>query len=148
MAFWLLGGFSGGGKPATGPVTVTPPPTGSTQVDTVCRALLAALPDTLDGKRQRQVSAAAERVAAWGDPPIVLRCGVAARPAPDPTALVLGVNGVDWVTTEENGATVWTTVSRSVTVEVRIPAKYADGAGDAIINPLTGPLRTAVPAAR
>ncbi|MGH3663119.1 MAG: DUF3515 family protein, partial [Micromonosporaceae bacterium] len=76
-----------------------------------CRGLLARLPDTLRGLRQRPVSAGAEQNAAYGQPPIVLRCGVA-QPDVAPTATVYSLSTVCWVPTKTKRATVWTTLDR------------------------------------
>lgn len=145
LAFWLLGGFAPAPRPeATGPVEVALPPPAPPQVTAVCRALVGALPDTVDGHRRRPVRGGAERVAAWGEPPIVLRCGVGPPPkTPDE----VGINGVFWAPTTVGGDTVWTTKSRSVVVEVRVPAGQAEESGQRIIHPLTGPITATVPPA-
>jgi hypothetical protein len=92
----------------------------------VCRALVARLPDDLGGLHRRQVSAGGEQNAAYGDPAIVLSCGV---PAPEiaPDAQLLGLSDVCWLTEEHDDRTVWKTIDRQVPLSVTVP-KAADGA--------------------
>lgn len=111
------------------PVTASPPPAAGDPTH-LCPALVAALPATLAGHRRRPVSGVpATRAAAWGDPPIVLRCGV-----PRPASLVPGsplitVQGVDWDTYPLGGSVRWTAVSRRVYVEVLVPDAYPGQGG-------------------
>jgi hypothetical protein len=54
-----------------------PPTSTAAPVVSACAALIASLPDELDtGVRRRPVTGDDTRTAAWGDPPITLRCGV------------------------------------------------------------------------
>jgi hypothetical protein len=84
---------------------------------------MSTLPLELTGEASRLVRSDTPYAYAWGDPPIVLRCGV-----PTPAGFVVGtgaiqINGVQWyVDTSDPAATVWTTVDRPVGVEVRVPA--------------------------
>jgi hypothetical protein len=141
--FALRGGFSDP-PPETGPVAVTAPPA-SAAADPVCAELLNALPRTLGGQAARPVSDAPHRAAAWGDPPIVLRCGVAKPAADSKKAQQLVINGVTWVYAEQSGRAVWTAVRRAVYVEVRVPAEYSETASQRIILPLAAPLTKTVP---
>ncbi len=66
-------------------------------------------------------------VVAWGDPPVVLRCGVT-RPAgltPGSSEQVFLAGEVYWLPVQEKSSTVFTSVDRSVYVEVRVPKKMA-----------------------
>ncbi len=63
-----------------------------------CVALVDDLPETLAGEERRLVAPAAAPGAAWGDPPIVLRCG-ADLAEPDADVECLEANGVDWFVT-------------------------------------------------
>jgi hypothetical protein len=87
-----------------------------------CPPVMAALPVELTGAFSRRVQAESLFAYAWGEPPIVLVCGVD-RPA----GFVVGVsaiqiNGVQWyVDTTDPDATVWTTVDRPVYVQVSLP---------------------------
>jgi hypothetical protein len=93
-----------------------------------CEQLVDDLPDTLADEERRLVSPAAAPGAAWGDPAIVLRCGVP-PPKLDDVAECLEANGVGWyVTTEDDAdqeadATVTAAGYRPV-VSVDIPGDY------------------------
>jgi hypothetical protein len=91
-----------------------------------CRALLEALPATVDGQPRRQVDPEGAYAAAWGDPAIVLRCGVRQHPEFDDFATCQETNGVGWFVPEdqisgEPGPITMTTIGREHTVEVRLP---------------------------
>ncbi len=131
--FWFLGGFEPG---PDDPVPVTAPPS-LPGADETCAGILGALPRELAGQGTRKVSDAPHRVVAWGDPPIVLRCGVGKPEALTPTAQVLGINGVEWVYEPDGDTIVWTTVSLPLPVEVRAPREFS---GDEILGPLAKPL--------
>ncbi|SDB99416.1 Protein of unknown function [Geodermatophilus telluris] len=101
------------------PVEVPAP---TPEADANCPQLLQALPLDLLGEPARLVDSDTPYAAAWGDPPVVLVCGV-----PQPEGLVPGeglftINGVTWfVDQSDPGATVWTAVDRAVYVEVSLP---------------------------
>lgn len=131
--FALLGGFSGdGGGPdaaatpsapaATGPVPTEERPLTERQ-ETVCRALMANLPDEVGGLRQRPVTAGAEQNAAYGDPAMTVACGVE-EVTYELTDHVWPVSGVCWYADERADATVLTTLDREVPVQVTVPAAY------------------------
>jgi hypothetical protein len=115
--FAVSGGFD---RPATGPVTVETPPAGAT-ADADCATVLGKLPTQLGDRQARPVSDAPQRVVAWGDPPVVLRCGVAA-PAVAQDAQLVTVDGVTWTSLERADVVVWTTTGRPVAVELRVPS--------------------------
>jgi hypothetical protein len=149
-AFAYLGGFSHARStprgPATGPVPVTAPPSlASTAAP--CASLLNRLPRTLDGSDARPVTAAPDRVVAWGDPAVVLRCGVPKPKAATAVAQEFVINGVAWVYADDHGTGVWTLTKRTVYVEVRTPAKYHGSASQVILNPLADPIAAALPLA-
>ena len=110
---------------ASNPATVEP-----------CAQVLSKLPVQLEGLSPRIVHA--EQSVAWGDPAVVLRCGVD-RPAnlaagsTDPTLLVDAVN---WLVTGGTTATKYTVIDRSVYIEVSVPSTSA--------QPPLGPLSDAV----
>jgi hypothetical protein len=87
-----------------------------------CARLHHALPDAADGRDRRDTEPASVRTAAWGDPPVVLRCGVPRPPGLTATSEVVEVNGVGWFLTERPRGFVFTTVGRTTYVEVRVPA--------------------------
>ncbi len=94
-----------------------------------CRAFVHALPARVDGQPRRTVEPAGAPAAAYGDPPIVVRCGVAKPHGFDRFATCQRANGVDWFIPErqQTGSPTditMTTVGRSQYVEVRLPAAY------------------------
>jgi hypothetical protein len=99
-----------------------PAPTGESEG--VCSALMADLPATvLDGKR-REVEPG-RHSAAWGDPPITLRCGVDKPPELSAASACYEVNGVGWFAEEASGGYLFTTIGRTAYVEVGVPSEYA-----------------------
>ena len=90
--------------------------------------------------RRRPVSQDSDTAAAWGDPPVILQCGV---PAPDRPEEEVVINGVTWSVRDIGAGFRWTTVGRAVNVAVEIPDAYANGAE--IVNPLADSLARTVP---
>jgi hypothetical protein len=92
-----------------------------------CPALVEALPDQLVDQPRREPSV--NYGAAWGDPAIVLRCGVDEPAGFDELSACQIVNDVAWFVPESQitGEAVdvtMTTVGRSPGVEVTLPAAY------------------------
>ena len=91
--------------------------------DLACPVLMSQLPLELAGEPSRLVSSASPHTYAWGDPAIVLICGV-----PQPAGYVVGagtivISGVEWfVDDSAPDVVVWTTVDRTVPVQVSVPA--------------------------
>jgi hypothetical protein len=104
------------------PLPVEVPPV-TPEAEASCPALMGTLPLELTGELSRQVDSDSPFAYAWGEPPIVLVCGVE-RPA----GFVAGVSaiqieGVQWyVDTTDPDTTVWTTIDRPVYVEISLPA--------------------------
>lgn len=87
-----------------------------------CQAVAERWPGTVGRLEPRVVAVQTDGVAAWGDPPIVARCG---KQPPGPTTdPCIDVDGVDWVATELDDGTMFTTYGRSPAVEVLVPAEY------------------------
>ena len=133
LVFWSLGGLAGapqagasGDPQATTPVSVPAPSLDATTAD-ACRALLAALPASVRDRRQRPVTGGAEQNAAYGDPPIVLSCGVT-KPSVPQVADLIGISGVCWWPEERSDRDVYTTVDRQVPVRVTVPKVYSASA--------------------
>lgn len=95
-----------------------------------CAGLVHALPQSIAGQHRRSVSTSAHRyAAAWGDPPIVLRCGVAKPRGLTRFASCQQVNGVGWFVppTQINrgpGPIDLTTIGFEPRVQVHLPADY------------------------
>ena len=87
-----------------------------------CQAVADHWPQTVGGLEQRVTAVQSPGVAAWGDPPIVARCG---KEPPGPTTdPCIDVAGVDWVATELDDGTMFTTYGRDPAVEVLVPSAY------------------------
>jgi len=126
------------------PVPVSPP-TGPARD---CARLRAALPETVADGEQRATTPASRRTAAWGDPPVVLRCGVPRPAGLTPTAQLIEVNGVDWVLAERARWFVFTTAGRRTYVELRVPASTPRSAATAPLVDVAAAVRRAVPRTR
>ncbi|UOY01491.1 DUF3515 domain-containing protein [Blastococcus sp. PRF04-17] len=81
------------------------------------------LPLELAGEQSRPVRSDSLFAYAWGDPPIVLVCGVD-RPAGFVAGVgLIQIEGVQWyVDTSDPDTTVWTAVDRAVYLEMSLPA--------------------------
>lgn len=94
---------------------------------TSCRSLVSSLPDVVSDQQSTPVDS--PRVAAWGDPRIVLRCGVQPPPELGPTSRCDDVNGVGWFTQKrDGGGRLFTTIGRDPDVSVEVPAAYEPAA--------------------
>ncbi|MDT0341175.1 DUF3515 domain-containing protein [Streptomyces litchfieldiae] len=131
------------------PEVALPSPTG--EAADACRALAEELPDEVDGVERGELPESSPFAAVWGDPAIVLRCGV---PRPelvtpgsetyDPLgAEFVGVNEVTWLLEEQSDGVRFTTQERAVFVEMTVPDDYAPE-----VNPLldvAAPIDRAIP---
>jgi hypothetical protein len=140
LSAWALGGFerardvpvgpSATAAPATGPVPV-PDRTLGADTAAVCRAVVAGLPPSTPYGRRRPVSGDAAHSAAYGDPPVVLRCGTA-MPSVPPTAVLARLDGVCWYAVAAGASTELTTMDRVVPVTVTVPGPVDGSAQSAI----------------
>jgi len=107
---------------------VSPAPRAS---DPACAQALAALPATVLG--QARTPLAVGGAAAWGEPAIVLRCGL---PELGPTRTgCQTVDDIDWVVDVSADPATITTYGRSPALEVRIPRSYGQtSASDAAVD--------------
>ena len=110
------------------PVTLSSPDVSAADLDT-CDAFLDDLPNTFAGHEKRKVNPAAALGRAWGDPPIIVRCGVGVPPEFDQFSSCEVANGVGWFVPEDQfddqqaDATL-TAVGYRPVVSVTVPAKY------------------------
>jgi hypothetical protein len=112
----LLGGIAG----CTHDVQATPPANAS---DPACKVMAGKLPSTLLKAHRRSTDPSSPALAAWGDPAIILRCGV---PTPGPTTEHCEtVDGIDWVVRQLSGGEDFTTYGRTPAVQVLVPDHYA-----------------------
>ncbi len=99
-----------------------------------CARLLGALPETLEGGelgalQRRQLRAPIPvGTAGWGDPPVVLRCGLDRPVELTATARLLTVSGVQFLEIPNPGMSTWVAVDRPVFVAVALPASSGSGA--------------------
>lgn len=95
-----------------------------------CAELLSSLPVTIGGALARETTPKELPAAAWGDPPIVLRCGVARPLALTPTSSLTTVDGVNWLAEPLTNGVLFTSIPDEATnspifVSVSIPNDYA-----------------------
>ncbi|SHM70332.1 DUF3515 domain-containing protein [Actinacidiphila paucisporea] len=112
-----------------------------------CRALHDALPQQVAGLSRHDLRPRSELITGWGDPAIVLRCGVP-RPAVDnnPNAVGVEVDGVSWsVEPGSTGSRLLTTTLRQAYVEVTLPKKYADAGDLGPLTDLAGAVKQTIP---
>ncbi len=134
----MLAATSCAGSPDSPPsaVPVTPVSGLIAQVRAVCASVTDALPHTVAaGVVRRDTLPSDPTVAAWGDPAVVLRCGVPSGSARDDP---YEFDGVRWAMHDTGATRTWTTFQRPVNVEVVIPDAY-DGQAE-----LLGGLATAL----
>jgi hypothetical protein len=91
-----------------------------------CSALKASLPAQVTaGAERRTAEPVSDTTAAWGNPAIMLRCGVpAGNPLDDPYTF----NDVHWAMHDTGASRTWTTTGRKVNVAVQIPDAYSSQA--------------------
>jgi len=85
----LLAGCGGG------PVDVAGPAPSAADAE-ACAPFLDALPDEVAGEERREVDPGDRSFAAWGDPAIVLACGVPMPSGYQPGATCMRADDVDW----------------------------------------------------
>ena len=103
-------------------------PDADAAVRSACKEYVAAVPDRMAGQAQRDVDDAG-RGAAWGDPAIVLTCGVEQPEGFTKVSACQNWDGVDWYVPEDEFGdhpvdVTMTTVGRSPRIRVRVPADY------------------------
>ncbi len=121
------------------PVALDPP----TPPAEACKVLADQLPDRVDGQERRPTTPASAATAAWGDPPISLRCGVPTPAAYTPGVQLVTVNGVDWLPEQLSSGVRFTSHGRLANVEVTVPAAYRPEA-DALTD-LSPVIRSVIP---
>lgn len=120
--------------------------------DPLCGEVLRATPAELGGQDQRSTTSQSTR--AWGDPPIMLRCGVPVLgPTTEHCVTVDSQAGppVDWVMREPEDGEVdvltLTTFGRSPAVEVIVPQEWGGQDHSTILANLA-PAVTLIPQTR
>lgn len=124
------------------PVLPVEVPPATPEADAACPALMGTLPLELTGEPSRRVDSDTPYAYAWGDPPIVLICGVDRPEGYVAGVSAIQINGVQWyVDTSDPDATVWTTVDRPVYVEITLPPEV----DSAPVTALTPQIAAALP---
>ena len=115
--------LSGCGRSATPPVRVDDVPTAAADR---CARFAARLPKSLGkGAERRRTTPSDPHVAAYGDPPIVVRCGAPATTAYRQGDQLFTVNGVEWFPEERpDGTVVWSLPRAFVNVTVTVPKPW------------------------
>ncbi len=100
-----------------------------TKVD--CEALLADVPRRVAD--QENLDVPGRIAAAWGDPAIILRCGVEKPAALTSTSRCNVVSDVGWLADTTADGYLFTTIGRKFYVSVEVPKAY-DPAADALAD--------------
>ena len=108
-----------------------PSPTGD--VADQCRAVMAALPASVDGLAR---SASTTFTAQWGGDTVALRCGVPKPAALEATSPCQVINNIGWLAEQHPDEWVFTTIGRAGYIEVRVAASHQP-AGNVLVD-LTG----------
>ncbi|HEY8821782.1 MAG TPA: DUF3515 family protein [Dermatophilaceae bacterium] len=107
---------------------------------TACRSAAAHWPRTVGGQSVRPTSSSSDAVRAWGDPPIIARCGLAAiGPTTDQC---VSVSGIDWVAHPLTDGVRFTTYGRSPAIEILVPSAYKP---EPLLLPAFGAAASAIP---
>lgn len=110
----------------------------------LCTRFIDALPDELPtvGTR-RTVSDESGLTAAYGDPPVAIRCGVPDPPGLRPTSTLVSVQGVDWLPEELSAGWRLTTIGLAANVELTVPTQQ--GPAPSVAVDIEPSLRAAIP---
>jgi hypothetical protein len=96
-----------------------------------CTSLMAALPDPLGALPRRQIEQGDNPllagVAAWGEPAVILRCGVPTPQELTCSSPVQVVDGVAWLPIPGSGGTTYLAVDRPVRVALTVPDGVSTG---------------------
>jgi Protein of unknown function (DUF3515) len=120
----LLAGCGGG------PVDVAGPAPSAADAE-ACAPFLDELPDEVAGEERREVDPDDRSFAAWGDPAIVLACGVPMPSGYQPGATCMRADDVDWYIPDtqlddedERADITMTAVGFTPVVTVDVPGDY------------------------
>ncbi len=124
-----------------GPVEIAAPDLDEADA-AACEDFVDALPKTLSDQKAVEITPTDAPGKAYGDPPIVVTCGVGEPEGFDETASCEAVNGVGWFIPEEQYDDpqldlVLTSPGTKPRVEVRVPADYRPEGGAAAMGVLS-----------
>ena len=101
---------------------------------------MAALPESVSGRERRPTEPESSLTAAWGDPAIIVICGL---PALAPTTEdCLDVSGTHWVVRPLSDGTQFTSYGTDPALRVLVPDDYAP---EPLLMPAFGPAAKALP---
>ncbi len=120
-----------------GPVEATAP---TSAASPGCAAAARHWPTTVGDATRRDTASDSPAVAAWGDPPVIARCGLSALTPT--TEECLDVSGVDWVVRRLSDGAEFTTYGTDPAIEVLVPAEYAP---EPLLLPAFGAAARALP---
>jgi hypothetical protein len=94
----------------------------------VCQRVANALPDKLAGRDSRKTQPAEALGGAWGDPPLILQCGVGAPGELTRTSRCVVVDGVGWFVppdqeSDDSADVVLTSVGYRPLLQLTVPAR-------------------------
>jgi hypothetical protein len=105
-----------------------------------CRSAAAHWPKTVGGQTLRSTSSSSDAVRAWGDPPVIARCGL--PPIGPTTDTCLDVSGIDWVAHQLTDGVRFTTYGRTPAIEILVPGAYKP---EPLLLPAFGKAASAIP---
>jgi len=121
------------------PVAVPPPE----PADPACAAAAELLPERISRQERRTTEPESVGTAAWGDPPVVWRCGVPQPEALRPDSNLFEINGITWFAEELTRGYRFTTRELTADVEVTVPQNYAPEANVLLqLGPALTPLKS------
>lgn len=85
------------------------------------------MPERVGDQAQRDTTVPG--TAAWGDPPITMRCGVERPAVYTPTSKLLDVNGIGWLSEQTDDGSRFTSVATSPMIEVSVPFAQEPASG-------------------
>jgi len=136
-AVLLAGGLLGCSSPHLTDLNVTDPANAGSAA---CRSAATQWPKTVGGQTLRATSSSSAAVRAWGDPPIIARCGM--PPIGPTTDTCLDVSGIDWVAHRLTDGVRFTTYGRTPAIEVLVPSAYQP---EPLLLPAFGKAAAAIP---
>ena len=112
----------------------------SAATEPACLSATLLWPSTVSGMPRRDTDPDSTGVAAWGDPAIIARCGVAALGPTDTECIE--VDGVGWIPQALSDGTRFTSFGTDPAVEVLVPKTYAP---EPLLLPVFAPVAKALP---
>ena len=101
-----------------------------------CTALDGALPASIDNHAKRELVVPEAGVAAWGDPAVVMRCGISDPDELTCSSALTVFNGVSWLSITGDGSTTYIAVDRPVRVALTMDDSVGVGAVQAFSDVL------------